>query len=95
MEILQKDGKLSSFKLQIPIDTGPKVDHEFQDLALQMIQHFRPKYPSAVWSLFHKIEYPVPIVRETWIEYQKQPVKSFLYFMAMLNTKAGVKKKEK
>ncbi len=94
MEILQKDGRLSTLKLEIKEQKGAKIDHEFQDLALEMIQHFKPKYPSAVWALFHKIQYSVPIIRECWFEYKKQEVKGFLYFMGMLNAKAGVKKKK-
>lgn len=79
--------------VEIKKDEGPKVEYEFQQLGLEMIGHFNPKYPSMVWSLFYRKQYSVPTIREAWIEYQKQKIKGFLYFMGILNKKVGIKKK--
>lgn len=70
----------------------PVVEFEFQYLALQMIQEFKPHYPSVIWSLFHKPEYTLDMIRETWFVYQKQPIKELNYFIGILRNKAKIKK---
>jgi len=70
-----------------------KIDFEFQDLGVQMVDCFGKKNARKIWPLFYKPEYTLGMIRDSFIAYKKQPVISFNYFMGILNTKAGKKKK--
>ncbi len=76
-------------------EEGPKVDWEFQQLGIEMTQHFGKKFSGSIWSNFHKADYTLEIIREAWFVYQKQAIKSFPYFMGILNKKAGITKSTK
>lgn len=71
---------------------GPKVEFEFQQLGIEMEKHFGKRFKGSIWGNFHKAEYNISVIRESWFTYQKQSIKSFPYFMGILNKKAGIKK---
>lgn len=81
-EILKKREELFNKKRKIP-----KVEYEFQDLALQMVEEFGERYKNQIWPLFHKQQFTIIMIRDSFIAYRKQPVNSFRYYMGILNKK--------
>lgn len=69
-----------------------KIDFEFQQLGIEMMQHFGKQYSNRIWPLFHKAQYHISVIRDAWFIYQKTGKNSFLYFLGILNNKAGIKK---
>ena len=80
-----------TFQKQSPQD---KIEFEFQEIGVDMEKHFGKEYKSKIWSIFHKVEYPIGTIRDSWTAYQSHKDKPFKYFMAILNNKAGKKKKD-
>ncbi len=72
-----------------------KEMHEFQSLGKELQDHFTNTRPSQIWGLFYKEEFSVPLIRDSWIAYQKWlkigGTNSFKYFMGILRNKAGLK----
>jgi hypothetical protein len=64
-----------------------KVEYEFQQLGLEMTEHFGKKYRSQIWAHFYKAEYPLSIIRETWFIYLKTGKNSFPYYLGILKRK--------
>lgn len=65
----------------------PKVEYEFQDLALEMTECFGETYRKQIWPLFYRSQYTISMIRDSFIAYKKQPIESFRYFMGILNNK--------
>lgn len=70
------------------INDSSQPEFEFQQLALEMVEHFKLEYPSRIWSLFHKAEYTLDMIRESWFVYQKGNIKEFRYFLGILKNRS-------
>ena len=57
---------------------SPRIEYEFQELGVAMSKEHGKK----VWSLFYK--YPLDKIRTAWTAYQKQPIKTYPYFIGIL-----------
>lgn len=94
-DVYKSVGEMSLFgKLKMPEIKveGPKIEYEFQELGVEMENHFGKRFKSSIWANFHKPQYPFWMIQEAWLAYKKQSIKSFPYYMGILNRKAGIKK---
>lgn len=72
-------------KTQVEQSPPKKIDFEYQMLGIEMTSHFGKEKRKQIWPLFYK--YSLPLIRESWFEYQKTGKTSFQYFMGILHKK--------
>lgn len=60
----------------------PKIEHSFQDLALEIVKFFGEEKKRLIFSLFYK--HPERKIRDAFIVVQKSNVKTLPYMMGIL-----------
>lgn len=88
---MQSIAQIAQEVLQQKVEKSPprKIEYEFQLLGVEMMEHFGKEHRKKIWPIFYSKRFSVPIIRDAWFEYlkNKKGIKSFEYFMGVLNKK--------
>lgn len=85
MQLIGIDGKFQQPTLEFRTPAKEKIEFSFQDLGVEMMNHFGKQNRGRIWPLFVNKKYPEGKIRDAWIAYQKGNVKNINYFMGILN----------
>lgn len=75
------------YNIPIAEKTNRPVQFEFQALGKEMMNFFGGSFRNRIWPLFHNARYSVPLIRDAFMEFKKQPIAEWRYFMGILNNK--------
>jgi hypothetical protein len=65
---------------------------EYEAIALEMTSTFTKREHSQVWALMWNVKYSLNNIRDAWFALQRSKVKTFRYYMGILNKLQGIKK---